>query len=103
MEESTTQDQGRVITGLRHGIDAAEELLREAAQSTGDRAAELRERAVASLKSTREALLVAQETARVKGRHAVRATDNDVHENPWQSVGIAAGVGLVLGLLIGRR
>jgi len=26
-----------------------------------------------------------------------------VHENPWQSVAIAAGAGLLLGVLISRR
>ena len=34
---------------------------------------------------------------------AVKATEAYVRENPWQAVGIAAGVGLVLGLLISRR
>ena len=103
MEHTTSQEQEKVISGLKHGLDAAEELLREAAQSTGDRATELRERAMASLKSTREDLLVAQETALQKGKQAVRVTDDYVHDNPWQAVGIAAGVGLVLGLLIARR
>ena len=32
-----------------------------------------------------------------------KTTDTYVHENPWRAVGIAAGVGLLLGLLIGRR
>ena len=34
---------------------------------------------------------------------AVRATDDYVHENPWQSVGVAAGVAFLLGLLVSRR
>jgi len=37
------------------------------------------------------------------GEEAVKATETYVRENPWQSVGIAAGIGLVLGLLISRR
>jgi ElaB/YqjD/DUF883 family membrane-anchored ribosome-binding protein len=32
-----------------------------------------------------------------------RATDDYVHEHPWKSIGVAAGVGLLVGLLIGRR
>ena len=35
-------------------------------------------------------------------KEAAKATDVYVKENPWQSAGIAAGVGLLLGLLIGR-
>ena len=37
------------------------------------------------------------------GKKAVRATDDYVHENPWQSVGVAAGVAFLLGLLVSRR
>ncbi|NDB70762.1 MAG: DUF883 domain-containing protein [Methylocystaceae bacterium] len=38
-----------------------------------------------------------------KAKDAGKAADNYVHDNPWKAVGIAAGVGLVLGLLISRR
>jgi NitT/TauT family transport system ATP-binding protein len=34
---------------------------------------------------------------------AARATDDYVNDNPWRAVGIAAGVGLLLGIIIGRR
>ena len=37
------------------------------------------------------------------GKKAVRVTDDYVHENPWQSVGVAAGVAFLLGLLVSRR
>jgi ElaB/YqjD/DUF883 family membrane-anchored ribosome-binding protein len=33
----------------------------------------------------------------------VQQTDEYVHENPWPSIGVAVGVGFVVGLLIGRR
>jgi ElaB/YqjD/DUF883 family membrane-anchored ribosome-binding protein len=33
---------------------------------------------------------------------AARATDEYVHDHPWRAVGIAAGVGLVVGMLISR-
>jgi ElaB/YqjD/DUF883 family membrane-anchored ribosome-binding protein len=36
-------------------------------------------------------------------RECIETTDNYVHENPWTSVGIAAGVGLIFGMLLGRR
>lgn len=36
-------------------------------------------------------------------KEAARATDQYVHEHPWKSIGIAAGIGLFLGLLISRR
>jgi ElaB/YqjD/DUF883 family membrane-anchored ribosome-binding protein len=45
----------------------------------------------------------AQDALVEKGKIAAQATDDYVHEKPWHAVGIAAGVGLVVGLLIGRR
>jgi len=45
----------------------------------------------------------AQAALMERTRAAARATDDYVHENPWRAVGVAAGVGLVIGLLIGRR
>jgi ElaB/YqjD/DUF883 family membrane-anchored ribosome-binding protein len=44
-----------------------------------------------------------QGSAAEMGEEAVKATETYVRENPWQAIGIAAGVGLVLGLLISRR
>jgi ElaB/YqjD/DUF883 family membrane-anchored ribosome-binding protein len=38
-----------------------------------------------------------------KTKEAARTTDHYVHENPWTVVGIAVGVGLVLGLMLPRR
>ena len=41
-----------------------------------------------------------QQAVMVKTRQAAVNTDHYVHENPWQVVGIAAGLGFVLGLLL---
>jgi ElaB/YqjD/DUF883 family membrane-anchored ribosome-binding protein len=38
-----------------------------------------------------------------KGKQAARVTDEYVHDHPWRAVAVAAGIGLIIGLLIGRR
>ncbi len=38
-----------------------------------------------------------------RSKEAARATDEYVHDHPWQAVGVAAGVGFLLGMLIARR
>ena len=43
-----------------------------------------------------------QETVTDKTKAAAEATDAYVHENPWKVVGMAAGLGLIIGLLLGR-
>ena len=73
-----------------------EELIRATATQTGERIAEARSRAQAAITRARN-------TALEQGRHAAQATDQYVHQNPWSAVAASAGIGLLVGLLIGRR
>ena len=64
---------------------------------------QLRAQAETSLASAKVKLEDLHEDLIEKGREAVKATDDYVQENPWKAVGIAAGIGLVIGLLVSRR
>jgi ElaB/YqjD/DUF883 family membrane-anchored ribosome-binding protein len=75
----------------------------ETANVAGERAQDARTRAAESLRQARERLQGVEEELVTRARDAARDTDRYVRDNPWQSIGIAAGVGLLLGLLIGRR
>ena len=97
----TTEDD--FVDGLKASLDDAEKLLREAAEATGDKASELREDALRSLRRTREALYDTQDALMERGRQAARVTDDYVHDNPWQAIGIAGLTGLLLGVLLCRR
>jgi ElaB/YqjD/DUF883 family membrane-anchored ribosome-binding protein len=88
---------------LRKVVHDTEALLRVTEGQIGDKADDARKRVQAALDSARARLKDMQGSAAEMGEEAVRATETYVRENPWQSVGIAAGVGLVLGLLISRR
>ena len=95
--------EDQFINSVKESLDDAEKLLREAADTTGDKATELREKAMESLRRTRVALYDAQDAVLAKGRQAARATDDYVHDNPWQAVGIAGLTGLLVGMLISRN
>jgi len=101
--KSADAAKDKLIDNVKSSLSDAEDLLREAASSTGERAAELRDRALVSLRRTREALYDAQDMVLARGRRAARMTDDYVHDNPWQAVGLAGLVGLLVGLLIARR
>ena len=102
-DRAVEESKEKFIDSVKHSLDDAEDLLREAASASGEQAVELRERAMASLRRTREALYDVQDEVRARGRRAVRATDDYVHDNPWQSIGIAGLAGLLVGVLIARR
>lgn len=58
----------------------------------------------ANLQSARASLTKAQETVSTQARYAADYTDQYVHENPWKSIGFAAVLGLLVGVLMsGRR
>jgi ElaB/YqjD/DUF883 family membrane-anchored ribosome-binding protein len=84
-------------------IADAEELLRMTASQVGDGAADIRSRVQARMTQAKIDLVNMEEAAIAKARAAGHAADEYVHDNPWKSIGIAAGIGLVLGLLVSRR
>ena len=93
----------KLISDFKVVVADAEELLRVTAGQAGEKAAELRGKIQSRLADAKLHLADAQEAVVEKAKAAGRATDEYVHDHPWRSVGIAAGVGLVIGLLIGRR
>ena len=84
-------------------IADAEELLKATASVAGDKAAAARVKIQDSIDSAKQKLAYLGEAGVYKAKAAALATDDYVHENPWQAVGIAAAAGVVLGLLISRR
>jgi ElaB/YqjD/DUF883 family membrane-anchored ribosome-binding protein len=81
----------------------AESLLKATAGQSGEAVAAMRAKVGESLAVAKVKLTEVEELALEKAKAAAAATDEYVHEHPWHAVGVAAGVGLVIGLLIGRR
>lgn len=93
----------RVIKDFKAVVTDTEELLKATANQTGERIAAARARMEESLTATKKQLAELEQNVVEKTKAAARATDQLVHENPWQSVGVAAAVGFLLGMLINRR
>jgi len=89
----------RLVEDLRSLVRDAEELLKSGAEEVGGKAAELRARLQTSLDK-------AKDTCRKLEGHAVesaKAADRVIRSHPYESMGIAFGVGVLLGVLINRR
>jgi ElaB/YqjD/DUF883 family membrane-anchored ribosome-binding protein len=71
----------KLTAELRAVVREAEALMRQTAAASGERLQELDESA----------------------RKAAGEIDEQVRKNPWAAVGIAAGVGLLIGLLLARK
>ena len=100
---STDTARDKLVDEFSSVLSEAETLLDKAAKETGDKARDLRSQVEARLLSAKLKLQELEGEAVDRAKAAARATDDYVHANPWRSVGIAAGAGLVIGMLISRR
>ena len=93
----------KLLEDLQAVVSDAEALLKATAHQAGEKVQEVRAKAEQSVQAARERLAELKESAMDTTRELVSDGEEYVRKNPWQSVGIAAGVGLLVGLLIGRR
>jgi ElaB/YqjD/DUF883 family membrane-anchored ribosome-binding protein len=93
----------QLIADFKVVVADAEALIKATANQGGDALANLRSKAEQSLAVAKSKMADAQEILVTKSKVAAKITDEYVHENPWKAIGVSAGVGLVIGLLIGRR
>ena len=95
-KEQLVQDFNKVVSDT-------EALLRAMASVPGEKTAALRSSVEANLSAAKQRVRELQGAAVEKTSAAARATDEYVHDNAWAAIGIAAAVGLIIGLVIADR
>jgi ElaB/YqjD/DUF883 family membrane-anchored ribosome-binding protein len=70
---------------------------------TGERIEKVRARAEESLRNARTRLQAATHDVQAAAQDGMHKMDSQVRANPWAAVGIAAAIGLVVGILLGRK
>lgn len=93
----------KLMEDLRRVVVDVEGLVKATAGQAGERLGEARAKAEDTLRAARARLSELEETAREKAVEAAGEADRLVRDNPWQAVGIAAGVAFLLGILVSRR
>jgi ElaB/YqjD/DUF883 family membrane-anchored ribosome-binding protein len=99
----SNSNKQKLVSDMKIVVSDAEEILRATAGVAGEKMVDLRERISERLRDAKLRIADAEAALVDKTKAAARATDDYVNENPWQAVGIAAGIGLLLGIIIGRR
>ncbi len=103
MQSDLQRSRDRLMADFNTVVVDAEQLLKSLASESGDKAQELRAKAEQSLGVAKEHLLEIERSLGVKAKAAADATEGYVQENPWQSLGMAAALGVLVGLLLNRR
>lgn len=88
-----------LVKDLKHLSSDAEDLVKAAGSDVSEATREARRRIASTLASARESCCELQE----KARNGARATDKLIRHNPYQTAGIAFGLGLLLGVLATAR
>lgn len=92
---------------LQHLSRTVEELVSATAEDSRSNVKEMRDRAQQRLKETRSRVEARGESLYHDTRDGVLDSadvcDRYVHQNPWTSIGVGTAVGVVIGLLLGRR
>jgi ElaB/YqjD/DUF883 family membrane-anchored ribosome-binding protein len=103
MTDSTESARDKLVDEFSAVLAEAEEMLKRAANETGDKARDLRSQIETKLLRAKLSLQELEGQAVDQAKAAVRVTDDYVHDNPWQAIGIAAAIGIAVGVLISRR
>ena len=104
MDTSTSAtDRSRLADSLHALVAEAEHLLESAQRNGSEQFVAARHRVETQLRRARTELDSLKDTAGYKLRRAARATDGAVHEHPYTALGMAVGIGVVIGALVARR
>ncbi len=100
METTTTQTNSeKVMQDLKVLVRDGEELLKAGASELGEKGHELRVRLQASVESAKAMCHRLEE----KTAASAKAADKAIREHPYQAIGVAFGVGLLIGVLATRK
>lgn len=93
----------KLVQDLKTVVGDAEELLKATANQGGEQIARIRARAEESLRVARARIKAMTQDAEAQARESALQVDRQVHDNAWTAVGVAAGIGVVIGILLGRK
>jgi ElaB/YqjD/DUF883 family membrane-anchored ribosome-binding protein len=105
MSQTTVQmslGKQKIIEDIKVLLNDSEELVRLSASLPAEGVDALRTRLRDHVDAARNALESAQTNAQERYRASLDGTVQYTRANPWQALGIAAGIGFLAGILVSR-
>jgi ElaB/YqjD/DUF883 family membrane-anchored ribosome-binding protein len=93
----------RVVADLKSLVRDSEDLLKATAGDMSEKARETRARVTAALERAKSTCSEMQEETLAKAKEVARKADTMVRAHPYESIGVAFGVGLLIGVLVNRK
>lgn len=101
--EISTESRDKIMGELKSVIKDAEDMMKNTEQQAGEGFKTAKAKFESTLRSAKSELRHMEETIVERAKDAMHTTDEYVQDHPWKSVGLGACVGLIVGLLIGRK
>ncbi len=102
-QEAVTPAADQLIGEFKSLMADAEALIQATEGHADSTIGSIRSKALETLASAKESLSGIEGQVSNKAKEAAASADDFVHRKPWEAVGLAAGLGLLIGLLIHRR
>jgi len=93
----------RVVADLKSLVRDSEDLLKATAGDVSEKAKEVRARVTSALERAKETCESLQAQTAATARAAARKADTVIRTHPYESIGAAFGVGLLIGVLVTRK
>ena len=93
----------RVMTDLKTLTHDAEDLLKATAGDVSEKAKEARGRLSAALERAKSTYANLQDQTIAGAKAAAKKADVVIRDHPYESIGAAFGIGLLIGVLVARR
>ena len=101
--EAATVSSDQLIGEFKALMADAEALIQATEGHADGAIGSIRSKALETITGAKESLSGIEGQLADKAKAAAASADDFVHRNPWEAVGVAAGLGLLIGLFIRRR
>lgn len=102
-QETVASSADQLIGEFKSLMADAEALIKATEDHPSETISSIRNKALETISGARASLSNLEGTLTEKAKVVAEGVDDFVHRNPWEAVGVAAGLGLLIGLFIRRR
>ena len=103
MTAKKSEQADQLINEFKSLVADAEALIKVTQDHPGETIGNLRNKALETISDAKEKISSIEGDLVDKAKVVAAGADDFVHRNPWEAIGVAAGLGLLIGLFIRRR
>lgn len=101
--EARVASADQLVSEFKTLMADAEALIKATEDHSSETISSIRNKALETIAGAKASLSNLEGPLTEKAKVVAEGADDFVHRNPWEAVGVAAGLGLLIGLFLRRR